>query len=125
MSRTGLPDVVARFIADHIDSVEQMEVLLLLRREPHRRWDADAVGRELRIAAASAGDRLRDLAGRGLLEGAQDGYRYAPESPSLGDAVDQLDAAYGERRVSVINHIFSRPSERISTFADAFTLRRI
>ena len=51
-----------RLIADHIDSVEQLEILLLLYQHPERAWTAEAVARELRDLALSAGDRLEDLA---------------------------------------------------------------
>lgn len=133
MAPNGLPEAVQRLIGEHIDSVEQLEVLLLLRRQKDRPWCADTVARELRIAAASASERLVDLAHRGMLapsepdesspEG-QECFRYSPANPRLDEAVSALAAAYSERRVSVINLIFSKPTDRIRTFADAFRVRR-
>jgi hypothetical protein len=122
-----LPEVVRRFIVDHVDSVEQLEILLLLHQHPGRTWDAEAVARELRISALSAGDRLEDMRRVGLLvrvEGRPGGFRYAPETPGLEDAVSGLATAYAERRVTVINLIFSKPVDKIRTFADAFRLRK-
>jgi hypothetical protein len=126
--RTGdLPEAVRRLIADHIDSVEQLEILLLLFQHPERSWTAESVARELRVSPMSAGDRLKDMARAAIfskVQGAEGEYRYAPESPQLAEAVAGLAAAYSERRVTVINLIFSKPVDKIRTFADAFRLRR-
>lgn len=115
-----------RLIADHIDSVEQLEILLLLYQHPERSWSAESVARELRISPMSAGDRLKDMARAAILArvpGAEGEYRYAPDA-QMREAVSGLAAAYTERRVTVINLIFSKPVDKIRTFADAFRLRR-
>jgi len=117
---------VRRLIADHIDSVEQLEILLLLYQHPERSWSAESVARELRVSPMSAGDRLKDMTRAAILArvpGAEGEYRYAPER-QMGEAVAGLAAAYSERRVTVINLIFSKPVDKIRTFADAFRLRR-
>jgi len=124
-----LPEGVQRLIAEHIDSVEQLEILLLLHKDAARAWSAEAVARELRVSHISAGDRLKELMRAGILvrvEGAGSGpeYRYAPESPKLEESVSGLEKAYSERRVTVINLIFSKPVDKIRTFADAFRLRK-
>ena len=116
-----------RLIAEHIDSVEQLEILLLLYQHPERSWTAESVARELRVSALSVTDRLKDMTQAGLLsrvEGSLAEYRCAPESPKLAEAVSGLATAYSERRVTVINLIFSKPVDKIRTFADAFRLRK-
>ncbi|WP_240481198.1 hypothetical protein [Sandaracinus amylolyticus] len=106
-------------------SVEQLEILLLLRGHAERDWNAEEVAKELRIASISAGNRLADLAARGLLTEASPGrFRYAPNDPAMHAAVEGLAKVYPERRVSVIEIIFSKPNDVIRTFADAFKLRR-
>ena len=37
------PEAVRSFILEHINSVEQLEVLLLLKNQPDREWTAEAV----------------------------------------------------------------------------------
>lgn len=116
-----------RLIAEHIDSVEQLEILLLLHQHPERSWTAESVARELRVSPMSAGDRLKDMARAAILskvKGTEAEYRYTPENPQLGEAVSGLATAYSERRVTVINLIFSKPVDKIRTFADAFRLRK-
>jgi hypothetical protein len=127
LHESGLPEEVRRFIAHHIESVEQLEILLLLYKRPGQAWSSEAVSQELRIDAKSAGERLEDMAHDGLLR--RQGrspceYQYGPENSKLEDAVRGLAAGYAERRVTVINLIFSKPIDRIRTFADAFRLRK-
>jgi hypothetical protein len=122
-----LPEEVRRLIAENIDSVEQLEILLLLFQHPDRSWNAETVARELRISPISAGERLEDLTYDGFVsraDGSEAGYRYGPESPELDAAVRGLATAYPTRRVTVINLIFSKPVDKIRTFADAFRLRK-
>jgi hypothetical protein len=119
-----IPKEVRQLIIEHISSIEQLEILLLLYREPARAWSADAVARELRIHTASAAARLADLRDRGFA--AADGaaaYRYRPGGAPDG-AVDGLARAYAERRVTVIELIFSKPLDNVRVFADAFRLKK-
>lgn len=127
MSEAVLPPRVQRFITAHIDSIEKLEVLLLLRTRPEPSWSAEAVSRELRISEASATRRLADLTARGLLvvEGATPPrYRYEPARSDDDADVAELAQAYAERRVSVISFIFSRPLDTVRGFADAFRFKR-
>lgn len=111
----------------HIDSIEKLEVLLLLRAMTEREWTASAVAQELRITEASAAARLEDLNAGRLLIGsgeAPEVYRYSPASSEDVRSIAELAAAYAERRVSVITFIFSRPQTRVRGFADAFLLKK-
>lgn len=121
----GIPEHVQRFILQHINSVEQLEVLLLLAGHPDRVWTAESVSAELRIDINSAAGRLVDLQGRGLLANAgQEGsFRYTPASTDLRKTVADLAEIYRTFRVRIINLIFSKPIDQIRTVADAFKLR--
>ncbi len=126
MSDAVIPPRVQRFIATHIDSIEKLEVLLLLRAHAEREWTARDVSQELRIAEPSAIARLADLASRRLVmqTGNGGGYRYGPASAEDAQDIADLQATYSTRRVSVISFIFSKPLEKVRGFADAFRLKR-
>ena len=127
MTDPNLPPRVQRFVKQHIDSIEKLEVLLLLRANPGRPWTAAAVVGELRIMEMSAQGRLDDLTGRGLLAnegGSPPSFRYAPHTGEDAQAVTELASTYAQRRVSVISFIFSQPQDRLRSFADAFRLRK-
>ncbi len=123
----ALPERVQRFLMTHIDSIEKLEVLLLLRNRTERQWTASEVALELRIAEASAAARLADLATSGLLVSTGEdpaAYRYSPTHSDDVRDISELATTYSERRVSVITFIFSKPQERVRGFADAFLLRK-
>jgi hypothetical protein len=125
MPETGIPADVEQFIADEIRSVEQLEVLLRLHREPTAWRTAESLAGELRTSNASVAARLKEMQARGLLEGNADlGYRYLPARPEIERAVRQLDRLYAERRVTIITLIFSKPMDPVRDFSDAFRIRK-
>lgn len=127
MAEEGISPEVKRFISEYIDSVELLEVLLLLRNGGKKEWSVDSVSRELRSTPDSVAKRLGDLCARRLLskkEGAVPLYHYLPETKELDSATQRLAQAYAERRATVIDLIFSKPTDALRHFSDAFKLRK-
>lgn len=127
MTTQGLSEEIKKFIIEQINSLEQLEILLLLHSHPEREWTAQEVSQELRLSQTSVVDRLADLQSRGLLTAREDSallYQYQPQKPELRATVDSLARLYPDYRVTVINLIFSKPLDKIQTFADAFKLRK-
>jgi hypothetical protein len=121
----GLPEDVSHFVTQFMESVEQLEVLLLLRRSPERAWSAGEVARELYSHPTSVIQRLELLLGQGLLrEHGQGCFQYAPRSSDLDRTVGVLAELYRERRVAIITLIASKPLENVKAFADAFRIRK-
>jgi hypothetical protein len=120
----GVPASVRGFIASHIVSVAQLDVLLLLRAAADKEWTVPEVARALVTQPEAAAGWLDDLRQRGLASESERRYRYSPASPGLDQIVDELAESYAKYRVAVIGLIFARPSERITSFADAFRIRR-
>jgi hypothetical protein len=114
---------VLTFVRAHIDSVELLEVLLLLRDHAEEEWDAAGVAHELRIQPRSARSRLETLAAIDVvdLDGETARYRMGNEH---AEAVDELADAYRTRRVTIITLIFDRPAQSARAFADAFVVGR-
>jgi hypothetical protein len=119
-----VPAPVRGFIASHIVSVAQLEVLLLLRAAADKDWTADEVARALVTQREAAAGWLEDLTARGLARQDETGYRYAPVTPEVEGVVDALAESYANYRVAVISLIFARPSEGVTRLADAFRIRR-
>lgn len=110
------------FINKNINSVEQIEVLLILRANPERVWTVDEISAIMRSTPNSIRARLRSLAAKKLsAEVSDEGFRYAA-SGRLDAMVEVLAEEYGRRRFSVIELVFSRP-DAARQFADAFRLR--
>jgi hypothetical protein len=124
VGETGVPASVRGFIASHIVSVAQLEVLLLLRAAADKVWTPSEVSRALVTQPEAAAGWLDDLRERGLASESEGRYRFTPSSQELDRIVDDLAESYANYRVAVIGLIFARPSERITLFADAFRIRR-
>jgi hypothetical protein len=124
VGETGVPAPVRGFIASHIVSVAQLEVLLLLRAAADKDWTVDEVARALVTQPEAAAGWLGDLTARGLAKRQGADYRYAPANRDLEDIVDALAESYANYRVAVISLIFARPSEGVTRLADAFRIRR-
>lgn len=123
----GLPEIVQLFIVKYIHSVDQLEILLLLRQDARKDWTAAEVARHLFTQPDVAGARLAELAKQQLLAekpGDPAKYHYDPQTVDLQRAVNELAVAYPKYRVSIINLIFSKPIDKIRTFADAFRLKK-
>jgi hypothetical protein len=113
------PDLSA-FIESAVPSVWALETLLLLRRDADRVWPADRLVAELRANLNLVSDCLGGLERAGLVLGDGDGFRYAPASLTLAALCDQLEAAYRERPVAVVNTIARRRPDPLKGFADSF-----
>lgn len=122
-----IPDDVARLILERIDSVAQLEALLLLRNNPDTEWSAQSLAARLYISEEQTMTVLLSLRSRGFaVSNPADPslYRYRPSSPDLKGMLDRLADIYAKHLVPVTNLIHSKPKSRIQEFADAFRLRK-
>ena len=71
-----LPQDVNQFLEEYIDSVEQLEALILLSEEPGRTWTATEVSQRLRTSRGSVVIRLAALVETGLLQQTDDTFSY-------------------------------------------------
>ena len=127
MSGDALPAPVKQLLSRHIQSVEQLEVLLLLRSQPQRAWTAVQVFDVIRSSESSIAARLQAFTAHGFLveeKGPPPAFRFAPKDQSVRAAVDQTAAAYQTWRVRVIEAIFAPEADPVQSFADAFKLRK-
>lgn len=119
---SSLDPNLAAFIEGAIPSVWALETLLLLRRPPAVSWTPERLVTELRASAPLVTDCLQRLQQAGLTMETDGTFSYAPASPRLGVLCDELEAAYRERPVAVVNTITSRRLDPLKGFADSFRL---
>lgn len=126
MTGEGIPASIRNFIRRNIHSVEALEILLALHSEPETCWTAEDLSRLLRTTIESATSNLSELKQAGLLamDSKAGKSRFAPADAGVAGLIDELERIYKERRVSVISLIYSKPSERVRAFSDAFRLRK-
>jgi hypothetical protein len=115
-----IPAVVADFVRERIGSIAELELLLLLSADPSRAWTAEDAAKGLYMAMTAVSDLLEQLRRQGILQLGPAGYRYRPQSPQLEAAIAQVAEQYQLRRLAIIELIYSRPSGKIQSIADAF-----
>jgi hypothetical protein len=123
VAEADIPAAARHLIDRHIHSVEQLEVLLLLRAAPDKAWTPAEVARALVTQPDTAAQRLVDLERRAMVASESDAYRYAPDART-DRAIGELAQAYATRRTTVVSLIFSKSSDAVMGFSDAFRLRK-
>ena len=122
MADEPFPDDLRDFIFRYIDSVAQLEALLLLRANSHETWDVPRTAKRLYATESEAAMVLARLCRDGLLSCNDDVFQYAPD-PAVAATVDRLAEAYTRHLIAITNMIHSKP-RRIREFADAFNFRQ-
>jgi hypothetical protein len=126
MAGETLPTSVQQFLSKYIRSLEQLEVLLLLRNSANRSWTSAEVYEVVRSSRSSVEGRLENFVQDGFLakeSGSPSTFRYAP-TENLGTAVSETADAYQKWRVRVIEAIFTPVADPAQRFADAFKVRK-
>jgi DNA-binding IclR family transcriptional regulator len=120
----GSPDAVLSFVDRHIESLEQLEILLLLAAQD-RGWSALEIFQKIQSSQASVEQRLQTLVTAGLLAKDERGlFRFAPKDEETRKVVKDLADAYRTRRVRIIEAIYTRKTDAVQSFADAFKFRK-
>ena len=124
MADQDLPANVCSFVFEHIDSVELLDVLILMRSQAPRPWSSEQLSNELRSTTKSVSSRLATLEQKKLIiedPQSQGMYIYHPPSPETAQAIDDLVDLYRIKKHKIFELIFS-PVKKIRFFADAFML---
>lgn len=121
-----VPFELRQLIAQRLESMEQVEVLVLLARSAPRVWTAAEVATELRWPQRIAASGLEELARGTLLRrvgsGAGGSYEYAPTAEDR-ESVAGLMQLYETRPLLLGRLIYDRPPNVARSFADAFRIR--
>lgn len=114
---------IYRFIMQEIDSVSQLEGLLLLWHNRPRPWTAADLAQRLYVDGDAAREILLDLMRKQLissLPGQPEKYHYESKSEEQDRLMARLDATYRREIVRVSTMIHSKPSPAVRDFARAF-----
>jgi DNA-binding transcriptional regulator GbsR (MarR family) len=126
MSEADIPASVLTFIAKRIDSVPQLESLLIMSADENRTWTVDEIAARTYVSANSAAAVLSELHRRQLVVLAEDGQRYQffPASEEERQIVAQTALAYRRHLIPLATYIHSKASASIKEFARAFALKK-
>jgi hypothetical protein len=122
---------VKEFIQRHIQSVDQLDSLMLLRSAPRRRWTPDDVGRALEIKTEFAQVALESLVTNGLCRSSEEhgSMTFEAEILQAEDGLRELDEVYQEQRLAMLILISRQAIGRVrldarQTFFEAIRKRR-
>lgn len=96
----------------------------MLHREWDRGWTVAEAAKGLYTAVSMTEPLLESLRAIGLVGYQEHRYQYAPASKELDQLVGQLAQLYQQRRVTIINLIYSGPVQKLQDFADAFRIHK-
>lgn len=122
-----LPKDVQQLFKQRLRSIEQLEILLLLRENEAHHWSVPEVYKKIRSSERSVREAMEVLTQKGMLKSnapASPTFSYSPESPELRATLDRLAHLYVERRVRIVEAIYSEPVSAVDEFAKAFRIRK-
>lgn len=123
MTQEGVPAEVREFLLACIDSVAELEALLLLREHPGQDWDAGALARRLYVTDTEGAKILEHLVRCALAVRTGTGFRYYVRDAERQRLVDGLAQSHAKHLVPVTRLIHDKASG-IRKFADAFKFRK-
>ena len=108
MADARIPDELRNFIQEQIDSVAQIEALLLIRSDSAGNWRLENIARRLYIDEAQAAEMLDRLCTADLLRRSNGVFRLDGIPPHRRSRVEQLLTAYTGDLVNVTKLVHER-----------------
>jgi len=127
MTSPQIPARVLQFLAERIDTVPQLEALLLLWENPQRLWSEEELAARIYVGRAAAAAILHSLQRHQLVTSdpaSAARYRYNPQWDPSGEVMPEVAAAYRRHLVPLATFIHSRASTAVREFARAFDLKK-
>ena len=127
MNADQLPSDVRLLLRNHIQTVLQLELLLLLHAHADGWWTAEAANREHPATVDAAGQYLAALCDAKLVErsdGPVPQFRFAPERAQDAATVATIARLFRTHYYSIVEAIYAPRRRDIQDFADAFKLNK-
>ena len=127
MTSPEIPARVLQFLAERIDTVPQLEAVLLLWQDPQRLWSEEELAGRIYVGRPVAAAILQALQRQQLVTAEPSSvarYRYNPQWDPTGEVMPEVAAAYRRHLVPLATFIHSRASTAVREFARAFDLKK-
>jgi hypothetical protein len=118
---------IDRFIVDKIDTVPQLEALLLMWRNRPRQWSSDQIARDLYISPELAVAELHHLDQRELITivpGTSEAYTLNLEPEDRPQMLAAIEEMYRRELVRMSNLIHAKAPRSMRDFASAFRFKK-
>lgn len=127
MKEAGIDDDVHRFLVNEIDTVPQIEALLLIWENRPKQWTAEELAQRLYLDLDTVSSVLAPLVQRQWIVGRSEAatlYSYEPRSPEADRLIQAVATAYRRNLVRATTIIHSKASSGVREFARAFKLKK-
>jgi predicted ArsR family transcriptional regulator len=118
---------VYRFILNQIDSVPQMEALLLLWENRSKQWAENEIAARLYVSVDAVRNIMQELLRRRLVAASTESPKrfWYETRPGDGDSlIEAVAATYRRDLVRVSTFIHTKASSAVRDFADAFKFKK-
>jgi hypothetical protein len=123
MNNDPIPDEVREFLTECIDTVAQLEALLLLRKSPDQDWNVSELAHRLYVKEAEAIKILSGLVSCELAITDGTSFRYHARDAEHQILITEVATTYARSLVPVTKLIHEKASG-IRKFAAAFKIRK-
>jgi DNA-binding IclR family transcriptional regulator len=126
MTRADIPATVLQFILKRIDTVAELETLLIMSAEESRHWSVDEIAARIYVAKPSAAAVLHSLQTHRLITVDEAGtlFRFSPASEEERQTILQTAIAYRINLIPIATLIHKKASGPVQEFARAFSLKK-
>ncbi|HUR20424.1 MAG TPA: hypothetical protein VMZ90_06405 [Vicinamibacterales bacterium] len=121
-----IPAAVLQFILKRINTVTELETLLIVSGEESRDWSAEDIATRIYAPAPSAAAVLHALEQARLLSSREGGarFRFCPANDEERQVVMQTATAYRTHLIPIATLIHRKASAPVQEFARAFSLKK-
>jgi predicted transcriptional regulator len=120
---SDIPIDVRHFLAKCIASIEQLEILLLLRATPEQAWTVRELYQRVLTNETSIARSLEKLGSHGLVRGSGATYQFVSNS-GFEVVLEKLAGLYKEKPTRILQALYGSTQSEIEAFAQAFKIRR-
>jgi hypothetical protein len=126
MTRAEIPTAVLQFVLKRIDTVAELETLLIMSAEETRHWSVDEIAARIYVAKPSAAAVLHTLQTHRLISADEAGtlFRFCPASEEERQTIAQIAMAYRAHLIPIATLIHRKASGSVQEFARAFSLKK-
>lgn len=122
-----IPEEIKAFILAHIDSIAELEALLVLRENSGQSRTCKEVADRIYCDEKTTAAVLHKLISHGLIApdaGSPGRFRYQQSTPEHTDMLNRLADVYARYVVPITTLVHNKSKRHIKSFADAFKLKK-
>jgi hypothetical protein len=119
-----LPEGIQQFLAENVHSVEQLEILLLLRASPDHVWAVREVYQRVLTNEKSVEQSLGKLCDHDLIRKVDETAFQFKTSPNTEKILEELARLYKEKPTRILYALYGAQRPELDAFTQAFRVRK-